>query len=294
MRIAIVGTHKGFEQVLTDWLNEAGHRTDLFRKNTDSWLSYNIDGQENVPLGVDYDIAFGFNFVPDQKTHKTWGIAGAKQIYYATGRIDADFVRWDFEIAADFFSGWNAYEQAKYPNWTWLPLPFDWSGIQPVKLTTDTPLSICMATAFWDKGQGSIKTISKEIGVPFDFIYNVDWETSLQRKSNSLLTIDNFDRGGVGVTSLESMALGLPVVCWVKPEVKAALESLGGTLPILSPTMTGNEDRATKAQIMKDFLESLTIEQLIEAGQAGRKWMESYYTKDAIVAAYTNFFNSLT
>jgi hypothetical protein len=142
---------------------------------------------------------------------------------------------------------------------------------------TRRPLVVHSSTASVTKGTSAvleaIDRLKSRYTFEFKFIQEVTRHEALQWVQKADIFLDQFVLGDHGMAALEAMALGKPVVCYIKP-------SMLGKYPQDCPIVNANQDN------LSEVLESLVKNgrRRQEIGMQSRIYVEKYH--DAAVVAH--------
>ena len=104
--------------------------------------------------------------------------------------------------------------------------------------------------------------------LPFEFklIHNTPRRDALRLMEKADLCIDQLIAGGHDINALEAMALGKPVICYIKP-------SMVSNYPADIPIVNANQDN------LEEVLEPLMLDGVLrhELGRQGRAYVEKYH-----------------
>ena len=168
----------------------------------------------------------------------------------------------------------------RLPGMKYLYLPIDFSKLPRRKLPTDNkPLRICHAARNRKmKGSDFIEQIVMDLKTQYDLewvmIENIEHRRALEMKADCDIYIDQItDIGGwgYGASSVESLAMGIPTLTRINPEVNAFL----GEHPFISVTA-----ETLKAELV-DLIQNPDRRKEIAA--QGRKWAEERHGIDAVM-----------
>ena len=177
-------------------------------------------------------------------------------------------------------------EREIFPDLTFLPLPID------VDLPATTPnvdelviaqaMSAGVMTGVSGKGFYYIERAQNQLSFDIDLIFGVSREECLDRKCSASLVYDN-NMGNIGVSGLESMAQGMPVIGRFSPIIKENWERLSGGVEF--PIISFNDQDG-----LNNLLESYMLDtsQLTAIGSASRDWMQTYATGENIANYWCN------
>lgn len=298
MKILILGNEKGMFSNLDIWLKEAGHECS-------HWDKFYPKGNENdcmpCPMGDPDIILCVARFVTYEDCEKM-GIANKpKRVYYNLGNKNISNIMKDWRVAAfnDYYVSYNPLHRnyrptevpERYEGLKLLPLPFDASKIEAMDFSNAEPTvcqtlsNLAMAGAY-SKQTMCLGQACKEVEMDTEIIFGESSEEAMKRKSAHPILFDNL-QGMFGVTSLEAMALGQAVICYVEPEILTEYETLlGAPPPIINP-----QNREELKEVL-DCIKSGKIDWKAK-GQESRAFMEKYYTPEKITRAYVDFFSRI-
>jgi glycosyltransferase involved in cell wall biosynthesis len=118
----------------------------------------------------------------------------------------------------------------------------------------------------------------------FDFVLNVgtphDQALGIVRRADVFL--DQFVTGGYGVAAIEAMALGKPVVCYVKP-------SLASQYPSDQPIVNANQDNL--ATVLESLLKDGQLR--AELGRRSRAYVERHHDAHKIAHHLMEIYRQL-
>jgi hypothetical protein len=119
----------------------------------------------------------------------------------------------------------------------------------------------------------AVERLKGRISFDFQIIHGVPRQEALQMVQKADIFLDQFVSGEYGMATLEAMALGKPVVCYIKP-------SMVGKYPPDCPIVNANQDN------LREVLESLLNKGRVrhEIGRESRTYVEKYH--DAAVLAH--------
>ena len=154
----------------------------------------------------------------------------------------------------------------------------DW---QPVWHDTTRPLIVHAPSCRWVKGTRYLLAAVERLradGVAFDFelIETMSHAEARRRYERAHLLVDQLLAGWYGGLAVELMALGKPVLCYIRPE---DLVFVPAGMREEIPTIQARPD--TVYQVLKDWL-SRPLAEWRERGLAGRRYVEAWHDPMAI------------
>src|SRR5258708_2159557 len=128
----------------------------------------------------------------------------------------------------------------------------------------------------------AVKTLKEKYDFDFQLITGVPREQALRMMQNADIFLDQFVWGDRGMAALEAMALGKPVICYIKP-------SLVTQYPADSPIVNASSD--TLIETLKELL--LNGRRRFELGKQGRAFVERTYQPLSTAAELVNMYESV-
>lgn len=194
---------------------------------------------------------------------------------------------------------WNVQDPVKRKfikqKLTALPLPFLVSDIPDVVVNYNSrdishTQSLGVTGGVYSKQTIVMQNILKEKNMKLKRIFNKPWSEAIEMKKSCSVNYDNF--GGIyGVTSLESMSMGIPTICYVESNTLTYYENLFETnIPIISPVSLDWNERYDQMEVIIDKISGGVFD-LEAIGMASKNFMKNYTIKTK--AMYLNYFNSL-
>ena len=169
------------------------------------------------------------------------------------------------------------------PDGEFLPYAIDWPREEPVQRPlAGRSLRICHApTNRTIKGTDNIlaalDALSGEFEFELDLIENVPHAEAMQRYQNADLVIDQLRVGWYGAFAVELMAMGKPVVAYIRESDLAHVPpQLAEDLPIVNATPASIET------VLRGLLS--TPEQMAEIGRRSRRFVERWHDPERIAA----------
>lgn len=124
----------------------------------------------------------------------------------------------------------------------------------------------------------------KDEGVEFDFklIENLPRSEAMKLYSDATIVIDQLRIGAFGNFSLEVMAMGKPVICYIRPD-------LVNKYPPDLPIINANPDNIY--QVLKETLKE--NKKWAEIGEKGRKYVEKHHNTDLVIKSLIKIYSKL-
>jgi glycosyltransferase involved in cell wall biosynthesis len=136
------------------------------------------------------------------------------------------------------------------------------------------------------KGTDAVVDACKRLDVELDIVENVRHDHALERYRAADIVVDQFNAGWHGVFAIEGMALGKPVVGYIRDEPrKQTEEAFGVELPIVSATKDDLADR------LRPMIES--VEERQRLGEAGRAYVERVHDAERIADRLIEIYDAL-
>jgi hypothetical protein len=137
-----------------------------------------------------------------------------------------------------------------------------------------------------EKGSPTIQAAVEKLREKYDFdfwlITGVERSKALDLVGKCDIFVDQLIAGTHGLAALEAMALGKPVVCYMKP---SAVESHPADLPIVNANMDDLEDVLDR--LLQDG------DKRHELGRQGRAYVEKYHNALDIACKLKNIYQNL-
>lgn len=131
--------------------------------------------------------------------------------------------------------------------------------------------------------RAAVQTLERE-GYNFEFklIENMEYQAALDTYKQADIIIDQLCIGAHGVLSLEAMALGKPVICYIKPDLKAKYPP---DLPIV------NANPITLHNVLSDLF--VSPQKRLQLGIEGRKYVEKYHDSVQLAKELASIYDAL-
>ena len=126
----------------------------------------------------------------------------------------------------------------------------------------------------------------EQLPVDLDIVEGVPHDVARERYARADIVVDQLNAGWHGVFALEAMALGKPVVTYLKPDVvERSAAGYGIRLPIVPAT----------AETLVDALRPLVEQPALrrEIGAASRAYVEQVHDIDRIADRLIDLYRSL-
>jgi glycosyltransferase involved in cell wall biosynthesis len=136
------------------------------------------------------------------------------------------------------------------------------------------------------KGTQWVIDACERLPVDLDIVEGVPHDVARERYARADIVVDQLNAGWHGVFALECMALGKPVVTYLRPElVERAEAGYGVRLPIVPAT------KETLADALRPLVESVALRR--EVGAASRAYVERVHDIDRIAGRLVEIYSSL-
>ncbi|GAA4707187.1 glycosyltransferase family protein [Brevibacillus fulvus] len=169
-----------------------------------------------------------------------------------------------------------------------VPIAVELARFQPVypALEQTTPLILHAPTNPEFKGTASIEQTLVELKKQYPFRYRrieqMSNEEALRLYAQADIIIDQIRCGSHGLLSVEAMALGKPVVAYIR-------DDLAAKFPPDLPIVNANPD--TLYEQLKKLLEQPELRQ--QLGIQGRQYVEKYHASDVVVEQLLAIYENL-
>jgi glycosyltransferase involved in cell wall biosynthesis len=168
-----------------------------------------------------------------------------------------------------------------------IPPGLDVSEFTPVPPSDNPrPLVVHAPSNREKKGTKFVIEACEQLPVELDIVEGVPHEEARARYARADIVVDQLNAGWHGVFSLESMALGKPVVTYLKPEVvEKSAEGFGIRIPIVPAT------KETLVDALRPLVEQPALRR--EIGAQSRAYVEQVHGIDRIADRLLDLYRSL-
>ena len=136
------------------------------------------------------------------------------------------------------------------------------------------------------KGTAQVIDACAQLPVVLDIVEGVPHEEAWARYARADIVVDQLRAGWHGVFALESMALGKPVVSYLKPDVvERSAEGYGARIPIVPATAD------TLVDALRPLVEQPALRR--EIGAASRAYVEQVHDIDRVADRLIDLYRSL-
>jgi glycosyltransferase involved in cell wall biosynthesis len=136
------------------------------------------------------------------------------------------------------------------------------------------------------KGTQQVIEACEQLPVELDIVEGVPHEEARARYARADIVVDQLKAGWHGVFALESMALGKPVVTYLKPDVvERSAEGYGIRLPVVPAT------RETLVEALRPLVEQPALRR--ELGAESRAYVEQVHDIDRVADRLIDLYRSL-
>ncbi len=136
------------------------------------------------------------------------------------------------------------------------------------------------------KGTRFVIEACEQLPVELDIVEGVPHDEARERYARADIVVDQLSAGWHGVFALESMALGKPVVTYLKQDVvERSAEGYGIRLPIVPAT------KETLVDALRPLVEQPTLRR--EIGAASRAYVEQVHDVDRVADRLLDLYRSL-
>jgi glycosyltransferase involved in cell wall biosynthesis len=168
-----------------------------------------------------------------------------------------------------------------------VPVGIDLSRYEPVPpRETDKIRVVHAPTSRVKKGTDAVVAACEQLPVELEIVENVRHDQALERYRQADIFVDQFNAGWHGVFAIEGMALGKPVVGFIRDEPREQTErAFGVELPIVSATK--DELAARLAPLVE------SVEERRRLGEAGRRYVEQVHDAERIADRLLEIYAAL-
>ena len=136
------------------------------------------------------------------------------------------------------------------------------------------------------KGTRWVIEACEQLDVELDIVEGVPHDVARERYARADIVVDQLNAGWHGIFALESMALGKPVVTYLKQEVvERSAEGYGIRLPVVPAT------KETLVDVLRPLVEQPALRR--ELGAASRAYVEQVHDIDRVTDRLVDLYRSL-
>lgn len=128
----------------------------------------------------------------------------------------------------------------------------------------------------------AVESLKSELDFDFQLVSGVPHKEALQIMANADIFLDQFVLGDWGGAALEALAMGKPVVCYLKPSI---LQYYPPGLPLVNAT------KDTLREVLKELLVDGSRRRSL--GEQGRAYAETYYDTRVVVQDLIAIYRSV-
>jgi glycosyltransferase involved in cell wall biosynthesis len=168
-----------------------------------------------------------------------------------------------------------------------IPPGLDLTPFTPVSPSdSPRPLVVHAPSNREKKGTRYVIEACAQLPVELDIVEGVPHEEARKRYARADIVVDQLNAGWHGVFALESMALGKPVVTYLKPDVvERSAQGYGIRLPIVPAT------KETLVDALRPLVEQPALRR--EIGAASRGYVEQVHDIDRVADRLLDLYRSL-
>ena len=168
-----------------------------------------------------------------------------------------------------------------------VPVGLDLAKYEPVPPAANPRVRVVHATTSRaKKGTEAVIAACERLGADLDVVENVRHDEALERYRRADIVVDQFNAGWYGVFAIEGMALGKPVVGYLRDEPREQTErAFGVKVPIVSTT------KETLAERLQPLVES--AEERRRIGAASRAYAERVHDGEKIADRLIEIYGRL-
>jgi glycosyltransferase involved in cell wall biosynthesis len=242
-----------------------------------------------VPTTDVFHFYFGLTLLPKSIQFPLLGALRKKSVFHylgsdIRGKTPAELAfgkRADAEIV-------GSYDAVRWvPDAHVIPPGLDLRPFTPVPPSdSPRPLVVHAPSSREKKGTRYVIAACEQLNVELDIVEGVPHEEARDRYRRADIVIDQLNAGWHGVFALESMALGKPVVTYLKPDVvERSAQGYGIRIPIVPAT------KETLADALRPLVDQPALRR--EIGAAGRTYVEQVHDIDRVADRLVDLYRSL-
>jgi len=232
---------------------------------------------------------FGLTLIPKSVQFPLLRLLGKKSVFHYLGSD----IRGKTPAELAFGKRANAEIVGSYDAIRWVPeahvIPpgLDLRQFTPVPPSDALrPLIVHAPSNREKKGTQQVIEACKQLPVELDIVEGVPHEEARARYARADIVVDQLKAGWHGVFALESMALGKPVVTYLKPDVvERSAEGYGIRLPVVPATSE------TLVEALRPLVEQPALRR--ELGAESRAYVEQVHDIDRMADRLIDLYGSL-
>ena len=232
---------------------------------------------------------FGLTLIPKSVQFPLLRLLGKKSVFHYLGSD----IRGRTPAELAFGKRANAEIVGSYDAIRWVPeahvIPpgLDLRQFTPVPPSdAPRPLVVHAPSSREKKGTQQVIEACEQLPVELDIVEGVPHEEARARYARADIVVDQLYAGWHGVFALESMALGKPVVTYLKPDVvERSAEGYGIRLPVVPAT------RETLVEALRPLVEQPALRR--ELGAESRAYVEQVHDIDRVADRLIDLYRSL-
>ena len=128
----------------------------------------------------------------------------------------------------------------------------------------------------------AIEQVKPRLAYDFRLVSGLPYAEAQEITRNADIFLDQFVLGDIGMASLEAMALGKPVVCYIKPSLAARYPD---DMPIVNAT------QEMLPNVLAELIASPRLRR--ELGERGRAYMEKHYDSQKLTDELTSLYQTV-
>jgi glycosyltransferase involved in cell wall biosynthesis len=232
---------------------------------------------------------FGLTLVPKSLQFPILRAAGRKSVYHFLGsdwrgKSPAELA---YAERADARIVGSLAALAAIPDAELIPPGLDLRPFAPVPPSDrERPLVVHAPSDRRRKGTEHVIAACEQLPVELDIVEGLQHEEARERYRRADIVVDQLNAGWHGVFALEAMALGKPVVTYLRPELVAQAERRYGTQVPLVPAT-----KETLVEALRPLVESPARRR--EVGAASRAYVERVHDIDRVAERLVELYARL-
>ena len=268
-----------------DWSLDAPTNSSLLGRQLKQWAAF----ARLLPRTDVFHFHFGLTLVPKRFQFPILRAAKKKSVMHYLGSDirgkSPEELAYGRRAGAQIV---GSYDAARWvPEAHVVPPGLDLRPFTPVPPTdSPRPLVVHAPSNRTKKGTQHVIDACAQLPVELDIVEGVPHEEARERYARADIVVDQLNAGWHGVFALEAMALGKPVVLYLKPDVVAQAERAYGTKVPLVPAT-----KYTLVDALRPLVESPALRR--EIGAASRAYVEEVHDIDRIADRLLDIYSRL-
>jgi glycosyltransferase involved in cell wall biosynthesis len=264
---------------------DLGRRGGLVRRQATQWRAF----ARLAPRTDVFHFYFGLTLVPKSAQFPLLRVLGKRSVMHFLGSDirgrRPEELAWARHAGARVV---GSYDAARWvPDAVVIPPGIDLRLIEAAPPSDrERPVVLHAPSSRRRKGTEHVVAACERLGVELEIVEGLDHREAFERYRAADVVVDQLNAGWYGVFAIEAMALGKPVVTFLRDEpVRRTEEAFGVEVPLVRAT------KETLADVLRPLVES--PEERTRVGAASRGYVERVHDADGVAARLVDLYAAL-